>query len=525
MKIGSFSCFFVGVLRGMTVGEMEGRSARPMDAKTVERTGAAMSQRFDPYHTWLGIPDDEQPPNHYRLLGIPAFESDPDVIQNALDQRMTHLKACAVGPHTAYSQRLLSEVSKAGVCLLRPAERLAYDAGLRTALAAGQQNVPAPRIGLAPPVIAESPIVRAPSHETEGDPPVNCLNTVPEPSVAMRIRHGRGGKNGRKTSIVVPLIQWALAGVIGLAAGCFVVFLVNPKHPLIVSIAGTLHPVETPKGSVTISDDEAAADPPEQSDDVPPEPLPEPADPEPTRENLGTDVVTPPPPPEPDSESPIESPIETPPAPVLHRTVLDLTTRSTDEKLTEETSEGTPSVLVEEVTGLNTTYELQPADGRVTIGHPVNVALTQYPGIGIRLSLLRRGEKAVLNVAPEMDIGKSRPVEFTKQRVQRLCDDLKKDVKPLNQQLSLAKTEAVAIANWLKSPALKTGPSRDQKAQRLIALKNPIIPTLEQQMKYAQNRAEGLHRLFLLAEQIHGTAEICYFVQVEPEDQGTSAGR
>ena len=28
---------------------------------------------FDPYHRWLGIPPEEQPADHYRLLGIPRL--------------------------------------------------------------------------------------------------------------------------------------------------------------------------------------------------------------------------------------------------------------------------------------------------------------------------------------------------------------------------------------------------------------------------------------------------------------------
>ena len=38
-----------------------------------------MPESFDPYHRWLGIPPREQPPNHYRLLGIDLFEADADV--------------------------------------------------------------------------------------------------------------------------------------------------------------------------------------------------------------------------------------------------------------------------------------------------------------------------------------------------------------------------------------------------------------------------------------------------------------
>ena len=29
-----------------------------------------MDEQFDPYHKWLGIPPEEQPPNYYRLLGV-----------------------------------------------------------------------------------------------------------------------------------------------------------------------------------------------------------------------------------------------------------------------------------------------------------------------------------------------------------------------------------------------------------------------------------------------------------------------
>lgn len=34
-----------------------------------------LPENFDPYHKWLGIPPEEQPPHYYRLLGIKLFES------------------------------------------------------------------------------------------------------------------------------------------------------------------------------------------------------------------------------------------------------------------------------------------------------------------------------------------------------------------------------------------------------------------------------------------------------------------
>ncbi len=74
-----------------------------------------MPTSFDPYYKWLGIPREEQPPNLYRLLGLRVFESDPDVISNAADQRMALLKTFATGNHTELSETLLNEVARARV--------------------------------------------------------------------------------------------------------------------------------------------------------------------------------------------------------------------------------------------------------------------------------------------------------------------------------------------------------------------------------------------------------------------------
>ncbi len=89
---------------------------------------------FDPYHKWLGIPKSEQPPNHYRLLGIALFESDVEVIDAAANQRMSYLQEVAVGPHMDLSQKLLNEISAARRCLLDPKKKAEYDARLREEL-------------------------------------------------------------------------------------------------------------------------------------------------------------------------------------------------------------------------------------------------------------------------------------------------------------------------------------------------------------------------------------------------------
>lgn len=95
-----------------------------------------MAQGFDPYHTWLGIRPEEQPPNHYRLLGIALFEDDASVIANAADQRMVYLRTFQSGKHSALSQRLLNEVAAANLCLLNTRKKAAYDAKLRQTIEA-----------------------------------------------------------------------------------------------------------------------------------------------------------------------------------------------------------------------------------------------------------------------------------------------------------------------------------------------------------------------------------------------------
>jgi hypothetical protein len=93
-----------------------------------------MPETFDPYYKWLGIPPAQQPPHHYRLLGIELFESDIEVIDMAANQRMSYLQEMAGGAHGKHSQRLLNEVSAARRCLLDKAAKAAYDEQLRAKL-------------------------------------------------------------------------------------------------------------------------------------------------------------------------------------------------------------------------------------------------------------------------------------------------------------------------------------------------------------------------------------------------------
>jgi len=90
-----------------------------------------MARDFDPYYKWLGIPPRDQPPHHYRLLGIETFEQDRDVIDAAANRLMAYLKELAMGDNAAHSQRLLNEIAQARICLLNAARKADYDQTLR----------------------------------------------------------------------------------------------------------------------------------------------------------------------------------------------------------------------------------------------------------------------------------------------------------------------------------------------------------------------------------------------------------
>ena len=86
---------------------------------------------FDPYHLWLGIPPQEQPPNHYRLLGITVYEGNPEVIDAAANRQASYLNSLSAGKHRQASQQLLNEVAGARRCLLNLETKATYDQGLR----------------------------------------------------------------------------------------------------------------------------------------------------------------------------------------------------------------------------------------------------------------------------------------------------------------------------------------------------------------------------------------------------------
>jgi hypothetical protein len=141
------------------------------------------AENFDPYLKWLGIRDAEQPPNMYRLLGIELFEHDPDVIANAADARMAHLKTFQTGQYSKLSQKLLNEVAAAKVCLLNAGRKAEYDESLRKELAPPPRTPPAATGAIPPPPPAKAQPV-APGMAGQAQPSSGSAGPPPLPSRA-----------------------------------------------------------------------------------------------------------------------------------------------------------------------------------------------------------------------------------------------------------------------------------------------------------------------------------------------------
>lgn len=161
-----------------------------------------MSSEFDPYRIWLGIPANEQPANLYRLLGLALFESDEDVISNAADRQMAHIRTFQSGKYSEQSQKLLNELSSARVTLLDKNKKAEYDAKLKSEL---ESSAGSSMVNLTPPP-AQGSFIGGPSSVNLAPPPVNgaegsLLGVDFGLSTASKKKHSSTTKNPDRTTV------------------------------------------------------------------------------------------------------------------------------------------------------------------------------------------------------------------------------------------------------------------------------------------------------------------------------------
>ena len=196
-----------------------------------------MTEQFDPYRKWLGIPDQTQHPHHYQLLGLALFEDDPDVIENAANRQMTHVRSFQTGQYASYSQDLLNEIAQAKICLLQPGSKASYDLQLQTKLKA---TTPYPD-PMAPVATTSIPVAAVASTEvatpvsaaasTERATPVRPNNSIKELSSQVTIGSSAVSHRARsrKSNAALPWLMTlgALVGVGLLIA--VLMFLLKPN--------------------------------------------------------------------------------------------------------------------------------------------------------------------------------------------------------------------------------------------------------------------------------------------------------
>jgi WD40 repeat protein len=138
----------------------------------------AMPQ-FDPYRLWLGIPPEDQPPNHYRLLGLSAFEADADVIVDAVERQVRHISHYKQSDHAEEVRKLLGELQVAEAVLLSPNRKAAYDQALRSKLGRAPTAAPPPAPPIGAPAAARRVPVRQPAAIPAESQPVTAAAIGP----------------------------------------------------------------------------------------------------------------------------------------------------------------------------------------------------------------------------------------------------------------------------------------------------------------------------------------------------------
>src|SRR5262245_48733497 len=79
--------------------------------------------------TWLGLPADVWPPDHYRLLGLSPGESDPNRIEERVHQRLDAVRRYQMA-HPDQATEAMNRIAQAFVCLSDPSSKRVYDADL-----------------------------------------------------------------------------------------------------------------------------------------------------------------------------------------------------------------------------------------------------------------------------------------------------------------------------------------------------------------------------------------------------------
>jgi hypothetical protein len=76
--------------------------------------------------TWLGLPANCWPPDHYLLLGLPPCEASVELIEHKVHERLMRVRSYQLS-HPALATEAMMHLAKAYDCLTNPVRKRAYD--------------------------------------------------------------------------------------------------------------------------------------------------------------------------------------------------------------------------------------------------------------------------------------------------------------------------------------------------------------------------------------------------------------
>lgn len=209
-----------------------------------------MTEQFDPYYQWLGIPQEERPINKYRLLALQVFESDEDVIANAADRQMAFIRTFQSGAHSAESQMLLNELSSARVTLLNKQSKAEYDQQLRQTLGAREMRSTPPPVPPAPGQALPVPPLDPSSASRQSAPPAPPVVQPPVQKLANfnfsktdKPKEKKGRRRSGKSKILKLLALFLV-----LVVSAILYFAISgtpipysPKNETVIKVLNVLH--------------------------------------------------------------------------------------------------------------------------------------------------------------------------------------------------------------------------------------------------------------------------------------------
>lgn len=423
---------------------------------------------FDAYHKWLGIQPAEQPPDHYRLLGVARFESDREVVSAAADRQMAHVKSFAAGQHAAASQALLNELAKARVTLLNALQKEAYDRRLRISLARG--------------VDAFAPAAPTRRLATATEPVKQSAVQTPQLSIRTTHHDALGQLRQRRRSNLA--IQWLMvavgaavvAGALGYAA------MLRPEAPAAISQVPT-----TANALEGVPAAPAPAPRPRRELELPPEiqRTPAPAEPAPIpqiEEDRRPQEILPR-----KRKLPLLPP---PPVKKIHDIDLDLTKRV--QRLTLP-MEDLGQLQVVGLRDCESPYKIDPIGGNLGRDGKVKIIVS-----GARVAIWevsinsRVDDQTLLEVEGFVVTDDKQQLPLTLANVGRRRRLLSKEFEQAASLLEASKAEQNRLSSWLGGPGMKpladVGIARAQvrELERIIPEQSNIVQSLTADLQVAE---------------------------------------